>query len=226
VEEVSTTTVSFWPFLAALARVTLKDDNGDLLRVLTKGEDKKKHPTFHIPHNAQQRRTDRPPPPSWDHHHPGGRRLKEPPPLADHSESSSSRDSQRAIFSEPNLLSRHQKKKAVTMEYTGKMLDGQMHGQGKLVYENGECYNGDWVKGACFECAGQHRGWSLGVLLSLMVGVVLRVGNANPDNLQENVTAAASTCTSMAASLTVRFRCCGRHAACRALWKGTCPSHC
>jgi hypothetical protein len=98
------------------------------------------------------------------------------------------------------------------MEYTGKMLDGQMHGQGKLVYENGECYNGDWVKGACFECAGQHRGWSLGVLLSLMVGVVLRVGNANPDNLQENVTAAASTCTSMAASLTVRFRCCGRHA--------------
>ena len=23
-----------------------------------------------------------------------------------------------------------------------------MHGQGKLVYENGECYNGEWVKGA------------------------------------------------------------------------------
>ena len=35
----------------------------------------------------------------------------------------------------------------LTMEYTGKMLDGQMHGQGKLVYENGECYNGEWVKG-------------------------------------------------------------------------------
>ena len=29
------------------------------------------------------------------------------------------------------------------------MLDGQMHGQGKLVYENGECYNGEWVKGVC-----------------------------------------------------------------------------
>ena len=33
------------------------------------------------------------------------------------------------------------------MEYTGKMQDGQMHGPGKLVYENGEYYLGEWVRG-------------------------------------------------------------------------------
>ncbi|RYY84829.1 hypothetical protein EON63_08535 [archaeon] len=33
------------------------------------------------------------------------------------------------------------------MEYQGHILDGQMHGHGKLKYENGEYYDGEWVKG-------------------------------------------------------------------------------
>lgn len=33
------------------------------------------------------------------------------------------------------------------MEYSGQILDGQMHGKGKLVYRNGESYEGDWIKG-------------------------------------------------------------------------------
>jgi hypothetical protein len=33
------------------------------------------------------------------------------------------------------------------MEYQGQILDGQMHGHGKLKYENGEYYDGEWVKG-------------------------------------------------------------------------------
>ena len=33
------------------------------------------------------------------------------------------------------------------MQYSGFMSDGQMHGKGKLVYENGEVYEGDWVRG-------------------------------------------------------------------------------
>jgi hypothetical protein len=33
------------------------------------------------------------------------------------------------------------------MEYQGQILDGQMHGHGKLKYENGEFYDGEWLKG-------------------------------------------------------------------------------
>ena len=33
------------------------------------------------------------------------------------------------------------------MQYQGQILDGQMHGSGKLTYENGEYYDGDWVRG-------------------------------------------------------------------------------
>ena len=33
------------------------------------------------------------------------------------------------------------------MQYQGQISDGQMHGKGKLVYENGEYYSGEWVKG-------------------------------------------------------------------------------
>lgn len=33
------------------------------------------------------------------------------------------------------------------MKYQGQILDGQMHGKGKLTYDNGEYYDGDWVKG-------------------------------------------------------------------------------
>jgi hypothetical protein len=32
-------------------------------------------------------------------------------------------------------------------EYIGKMFEGQMHGMGKLIYENDEFYNGDFVRG-------------------------------------------------------------------------------
>ena len=32
--------------------------------------------------------------------------------------------------------------------YSGQIFDGQMHGQGRLTYDNGEYYNGDWVRGA------------------------------------------------------------------------------
>ena len=32
------------------------------------------------------------------------------------------------------------------MQYQGQILDGQMHGSGKLTYENGEYYDGDWVR--------------------------------------------------------------------------------
>ena len=33
------------------------------------------------------------------------------------------------------------------MQYSGQILDGQMHGKGRLVYENGEIYAGDWLRG-------------------------------------------------------------------------------
>jgi hypothetical protein len=33
------------------------------------------------------------------------------------------------------------------MQYQGQILDGQMHGQGKLTYENGEYYDGEWLRG-------------------------------------------------------------------------------
>ena len=33
-------------------------------------------------------------------------------------------------------------------EYVGKMFDGQMHGVGKLTYENDENYYGDFVRGS------------------------------------------------------------------------------
>ncbi len=33
------------------------------------------------------------------------------------------------------------------MKYQGQILDGQMHGDGKLTYDNGEYYDGEWVKG-------------------------------------------------------------------------------
>lgn len=38
------------------------------------------------------------------------------------------------------------------MKYQGQILDGQMHGEGKLTYDNGEYYDGEWVKGSlpCF----------------------------------------------------------------------------
>lgn len=35
----------------------------------------------------------------------------------------------------------------MSTEYVGKMLDGQMHGHGKLIYENDEYYEGDFVRG-------------------------------------------------------------------------------
>lgn len=35
----------------------------------------------------------------------------------------------------------------MSTEYVGKMLDGQMHGHGKLIYENNEYYEGDFVRG-------------------------------------------------------------------------------
>jgi hypothetical protein len=38
-------------------------------------------------------------------------------------------------------------------QYVGKMFDGQMHGLGKLIYDNEEYYNGDFIRGekAMFE---------------------------------------------------------------------------
>jgi hypothetical protein len=36
------------------------------------------------------------------------------------------------------------------MEYQGQILDGQMHGRGKLIYENNEYYAGEWVRGRDF----------------------------------------------------------------------------
>ena len=38
-------------------------------------------------------------------------------------------------------------KATMSTEYIGKMLDGQMHGHGKLIYENEEYYEGDFVRG-------------------------------------------------------------------------------
>ena len=32
-------------------------------------------------------------------------------------------------------------------EYIGKMMNGMMHGPGKLIYENGEYYTGDFKNG-------------------------------------------------------------------------------
>jgi hypothetical protein len=39
------------------------------------------------------------------------------------------------------------------MQYQGQILDGQMHGVGKLTYENGEYYDGDWVRGRGSRCS-------------------------------------------------------------------------
>eukprot|EP01034_Spumella_vulgaris_P023431 gene23431-29649_t len=36
----------------------------------------------------------------------------------------------------------------------GQILDGQMHGQGKLTYENGEYYDGEWLRGTIFLASG------------------------------------------------------------------------
>jgi len=33
------------------------------------------------------------------------------------------------------------------MQYTGQILDGQMHGKGNLIYPNGERYEGNWLHG-------------------------------------------------------------------------------
>ena len=49
------------------------------------------------------------------------------------------------------------------MQYTGQILDGQMHGRGALIYPNGERYEGAWVYGRRHGCvsilrAGGHRG--------------------------------------------------------------------
>lgn len=33
------------------------------------------------------------------------------------------------------------------MKYQGSILDGFMHGDGRLTYENGEYYDGQWVRG-------------------------------------------------------------------------------
>ena len=33
------------------------------------------------------------------------------------------------------------------MKYQGQILDGQMHGEGKLIYDNGEYYDGEWQRG-------------------------------------------------------------------------------
>ena len=32
-------------------------------------------------------------------------------------------------------------------QYVGKMFDGQMHGLGKLIYDNEEYYNGEFIRG-------------------------------------------------------------------------------
>ena len=44
------------------------------------------------------------------------------------------------------LVSGVQTKKMAT-QYVGKMFDGQMHGLGKLIYDNEEYYNGEFVRG-------------------------------------------------------------------------------
>ena len=36
------------------------------------------------------------------------------------------------------------------MKYQGQILDGQMHGEGKLIYDNGEYYDGEWQRGTLF----------------------------------------------------------------------------
>ena len=33
------------------------------------------------------------------------------------------------------------------MQYSGQIVDGQMHGEGRVVYENGEEYSGQWNRG-------------------------------------------------------------------------------
>ena len=37
------------------------------------------------------------------------------------------------------------------MKYQGSILDGFMHGEGRLTYENGEYYDGEWVRGNNFD---------------------------------------------------------------------------
>lgn len=39
------------------------------------------------------------------------------------------------------------------MQYQGQIMDGQMHGVGKLTYENGEYYDGEWVRGKVYSFA-------------------------------------------------------------------------
>lgn len=37
------------------------------------------------------------------------------------------------------------------MKYQGSILDGFMHGEGRLTYENGEYYDGLWVRGSILQ---------------------------------------------------------------------------
>jgi hypothetical protein len=46
-----------------------------------------------------------------------------------------------------NIVNRASNSFHWTMKYQGQILDGQMHGDGKLTYDNGEYYDGEWVKG-------------------------------------------------------------------------------
>lgn len=43
------------------------------------------------------------------------------------------------------------------MKYQGTILDGQMHGEGKLTYDNGEYYDGEWFKGSLLKTIHHHE---------------------------------------------------------------------
>ena len=47
------------------------------------------------------------------------------------------------------------------MQYSGQILDGHMHGYGKLTYESGDSYEGEWVKGKCRHHSSQLASFSL-----------------------------------------------------------------
>lgn len=58
-------------------------------------------------------------------------------------------------------------------EYIGKMMNGQMHGPGKLIYENGEHYAGEFVNGKRYGEGG--RVLFLSMITAVRVTMINRV---------------------------------------------------
>lgn len=62
------------------------------------------------------------------------------------------------------------------MKYQGSILDGFMHGEGRLTYENGEYYDGQWVRGIFLQAIfGNH-------LFALLMRLIIQAKGMEEEN--------------------------------------------